>query len=125
MSTSKSELSSSQENSGQNEVEFSQAVAEYVKVGKPDVVEAAEEDNAVPLLPTLKHNSSSGTSYPQGSSLLTTESVTRSFSSTPGYLANRWKSINSSLSTPPSSLGAATATPPVCVQNKPLIKSHC
>jgi hypothetical protein len=39
--------------------------------------------------------------------------VIKSFSSTPGYLANRWSSINSSISTPASSQKPAFCTPPL------------
>lgn len=52
----------------------------------------------------------------QGSGVSTTDvddSVVKSFTSTPGYLANRWNNYNSSSSTPPSSHIPTTSTPPM------------
>ncbi|KAF4627155.1 hypothetical protein G7Y89_g11003 [Cudoniella acicularis] len=48
-----------------------------------------------------------------------TESVTKSFSSTPGYLANRWNNISSSFSTPASSQAPTFLTPPISSANHP------
>ena len=41
------------------------------------------------------------------------DTVSKSFSSTPGYLSNRWNTVNSSFSTPSSSQVPAVTTPPV------------
>lgn len=63
------------------------------------------------ILPTLKAQSSSEISSTQTSLLTVTETVSKSFSSTPGYIANRWNTVNSSYSTPSSSYTAPFATP--------------
>jgi hypothetical protein len=41
------------------------------------------------------------------------DNVSKSFSSTPGYLANRWNTMHSSFSTPSASQVPAATTPPV------------
>ncbi len=69
-------------------------------------------DEEVPSLPPmLKRQSSSGLSF--ASSFSTPENAVTTFSPTPGYLANRWNSINSSFSIPISSQQAIFETPPV------------
>jgi hypothetical protein len=68
------------------------------------------------LPPTLKQ-SSSGMSLPEVSSYSVSDSVFKSFSSTPGYLANRWNAVSSSFSTPSSSLPQPMFTPPTYVSS--------
>jgi hypothetical protein len=41
------------------------------------------------------------------------DNVSKSFSSTPGYLSNRWNTMHSSFSTPSASQAPAVTTPPV------------
>jgi hypothetical protein len=41
------------------------------------------------------------------------DNVSKSFSSTPGYLANRWNTMHSSFSSPSASQAPAATTPPV------------
>jgi hypothetical protein len=70
------------------------------------------ENNGITLPPILRHQESSPISKANVISSSVNESVVKSFSSTPGYLANRWNSINSSFSTPPRSQFPASITPP-------------
>jgi hypothetical protein len=85
---------------------------ERVNVAKEEAVFGVESRPAF-LPPLLKRQSSSATSVNESSSLPTTENVFKSFSSTPGYLANRWNSVNSSFSTPASSSQPTFRTPPL------------
>lgn len=113
----------STQDSWQEEAEFVEpkATEEPVATESQEPVEAIQEyvqppsEPANSLPPTLKRQSSSGVSLPETSSFSVTENVFKSFSSTPGYLANRWNSINSSFSTPTSSQTAPPFTPPMYV----------
>jgi hypothetical protein len=109
-------MPSSQEktDSCQDEVEFLEprSAEERILSEKGETVTVITDDNAAPLLPTLQRQSSSGISNLDNGTCSATQSVSRSFSSTPGYLANRWNPISSSLSTPSSSQLASFATPP-------------
>jgi hypothetical protein len=111
-------IASSQEetDSCQDEVEFLEPrpAEECILSEKSEPVGVITDDNAVPLLPMLKRQSSSGISNLENGTCSATQSVSRSFSSTPGYLANRWNPISSSFSfsTPSSSQLTSFATPP-------------
>jgi hypothetical protein len=87
-------------------------VGEPAKAAQEPVQPALEPVTSLP--PTLKRQSS-GDSPPESSSYSVTQNVFTSFSSTPGYLANRWNSINSSFSTPASSQPVPLFTPPMYV----------
>ncbi|KAG4438170.1 hypothetical protein IFR05_006338 [Cadophora sp. M221] len=76
-------------------------------------VEAAVEEVAAALPPPLLRRASSGTSVNDSSSFPITDTTTKSFSSTPGYLANRWNAYNSSFSSPSSSQVPAFTTPAI------------
>ncbi|RDW78173.1 hypothetical protein BP5796_06025 [Coleophoma crateriformis] len=52
--------------------------------------------------------------------ITTAQSVTQSFTSTPGYLANRWNAVNNAFSTPTSSAFLPFATPSVSFPGQPL-----
>ena len=110
------ETPSSQEeiDSCQDEVEFLEprSVEERILSEKCETVGVITVDNAVPLPPPLKRQSSSGISNTDHGTYSATQNVSRSFSSTPGYLSNRWNPISSSSSTPSSSQLASFATPP-------------
>lgn len=111
------EMIGSQEETGigqdEAEVLLLEPAAELFKVSKKEEVEAVTLDRPTFLPPLLKRQVSSTISVNESSSLPTTESVIKSFSSTPGYLANRWSSINNSISTPASSQQPAFCTPPL------------
>jgi hypothetical protein len=115
--SSQQEMISSQEETGscQDEAEIllSEPAEQRVKVAKRDESDAVAEGRPAFLPPLLKHQPSSAISINENSSLTTTESVFKSFSSTPGYLANRWNSVNSSFSTPASSHQPTFCTPPL------------
>lgn len=97
---------------------------EEVDAPKPSVIEELSKvieqpvqpsfEPIISLPPTLKQ-SSSAMSLPEISSFSVSESVLKSFSSTPGYLANRWNSVSGSFSTPASSLPQPMLTPPMYV----------
>lgn len=114
---SQQEMISSQEETGscQGEVEISlpEPVVERVQVATKVEAEPIANDRTTFLPPPLKRQPSSATSISESSSLPTTESVIKSFSSTPGYLANRWNSVNSSFSSPASSQQPTICTPQV------------
>ncbi|KAH7364144.1 hypothetical protein BKA65DRAFT_590510 [Rhexocercosporidium sp. MPI-PUGE-AT-0058] len=76
-------------------------------------VKAVVEEVAVTLPPQLLRRASSGTSVNESSSFSMPDTTTKSFSSTPGYLANRWNAYNSSFSTPSSSQLPAFTTPAI------------
>jgi hypothetical protein len=109
-------ISSSQEetDSCQDEVEFLEprSAEECILSERSETVRVITDDNTVPLLPMLKRQSSSGISNLDNGTCSAIRSVSRSFSSTPGYLANRWNPISSSFSTPSSSQLASFTTPP-------------
>jgi hypothetical protein len=111
------EMIGSQEETGigQDEAEILllEPAAERFNVSRKEEVQAVALDRPSFLPSLLKRQVSSTTSVNESSSLPTTESVIKSFSSTPGYLANRWSSINSSISTPASSQKPAFCTPPL------------
>ncbi len=86
---------------------------ERVSVTKKEETVFGTESRPAFLPPLLQRKSSSATSVNESSSLPTAENVFKSFSSTPGYLANRWNSVNSSFSTPASSSQPTFRTPPV------------
>ncbi|CAL3962340.1 hypothetical protein PZA11_000469 [Diplocarpon coronariae] len=96
--------------------EFSEAksVKSVVKSerGAEVEVEAIVEQVTATLPPQLPHQTSSGASVADSSSFSATNNAARSFSSTPGYLANRRKAFDSSFSTPSSSGVHAFSTPP-------------
>jgi hypothetical protein len=112
------EMISSQEETGscQDEVEIllPEPAKERVEVANGEGVEAVADDRSA-FLPPMKHQASSDISVTESSSMPTTESVIKSFSSTPGYLANRWNSINNSFSSPVSSQQPTFCTPPMYV----------
>lgn len=110
------------ENSSQEEAGSSQEV-EAVEVSmekRVDVVKNTSEGKEIEglqLLPPSSaaselHNAAVNSSI-ESSSFSATESVTKSFTSTPGYLANRWNTGNSSFSTPTSSEAPMFSTPPM------------
>ncbi|KUJ22720.1 uncharacterized protein LY89DRAFT_680839 [Mollisia scopiformis] len=76
-------------------------------------------DPAITLPATLEHQTSSGYSLPETISTSVNDNVIKSFSSTPGYLANRWNSVSSSFSTPASSQPAQMFTPPITQASQP------
>lgn len=95
------------------EVSLPEPVETPVEVEKeiePEV-EAAAEEVAATLPPPLRRRASSGTSVHDSSSFPIPDTTTKSFSSTPGYLANRWNAYNSSFSSPSSSQTPAFTTP--------------
>lgn len=63
-------------------------------------VEAGQSMRAGLAHPPLLKQRSSSASLPVAESFPSSEMLSKSFSSTPGYLANRWNSTNSSFSTP-------------------------
>jgi hypothetical protein len=111
------------ENSSQEEVGSSQEV-EVVEVDvekRVIVVKNGSEDKEIqeelPSLPTSSaaselQNAAVNSSI-ESSAFSATDSVTKSFTSTPGYLANRWNTGNSSFSTPTSSEAPIFSTPPM------------
>ena len=114
--SSQQEMISSPEETRSCEVEaeipLPNPAEERVNVAKEEAVFGVESKSAF-LPPLLKRQSSSATSINESSSLSTTGNVFKSFSSTPGYLANRWNSVNSSFSTPASSSQPTFRTPPL------------
>ncbi|KAH6709194.1 hypothetical protein BKA61DRAFT_659158 [Leptodontidium sp. MPI-SDFR-AT-0119] len=97
------------------EVSLPEPVETPVEVEKeiePEV-EAAAEEVAATLPPPLRRRASSGTSVHDSSSFPIPDTTTKSFSSTPGYLANRWNAYNSSFSSPSSSQTPAFTTPAI------------
>jgi hypothetical protein len=119
-SSSQQEIASSQEETGsyQDEAEIlhPEPVEERVEVAKSEEVEPIADKPAF-LPPLLRCQASPGISITESSSIPATESVIKSFSSTPGYLANRWNSVNSSFSSPASSQLPTFCTPPVYVRS--------
>lgn len=83
------------------------------------VIEQPVRPSSQPImsLPPILKQSSSGISLPETSSYSASEGVLKSFSSTPGYLANRWNAVSSSFSTPASSLPQPMFTPPMYVSS--------
>ncbi|TAQ83070.1 hypothetical protein B7494_g8606 [Chlorociboria aeruginascens] len=71
-----------------------------------------------PLVPELKTRSFSD-SFTESSSFIANENVSKSFSSMPGYLANRWNQVSSLSSTPSSQ---STIFPPFSSQH---LSSSC
>lgn len=114
--SSQQEMISSPEETRSCEVEaeipLPNPAEERVNVAKEEAVFGVESKSAF-LPPLLKRQSSSATSVNESSSLSTTGNVFKSFSSTPGYLANRWNSVNSSFSTPASPSQPTFRTPPL------------
>ncbi|SRR6266536_733867 len=114
MPSSQQELPSSP---GSSQVEFlgPPEIEERVEVVESEAADLSVDDKAPslpPPIPALNRQSSSGLSGQEPcSSLSVNESVVKSFSSTPGYLANRWNSAHSSFSTPSSSHVPAFVTP--------------
>jgi hypothetical protein len=115
-SSSQQEMNSSQDDTGscQDEAEIllPEQAEERVKTSKKEGIELITLHRPAFLPPLLKHQDSSAALVNESSSP-TTESVIKSFSSTPGYLANRWNSINSSFSTPAPSQQTTFCTPPL------------
>jgi len=116
-SSSQQEILGSQDENGscQDEVEIllPDEPLERVSVAQKEETEVIIEERPAFLPPLLKRQASSAISINETSSLPTAESVVKSFSSTPGYLANRWNSVNSSFSSPASSQQPALSTPQV------------
>lgn len=74
---------------------------------------AAVEVTAAALPPASKSHGSPSIFTADVVSSSVDETVIKSFSSTPGYLANRWNSMNSSFTTPSSSQLPPSITPPM------------
>lgn len=68
-----------------------------------------------PTIPTRETQSLPDTPSSQSSSIPGPENVFKSFSSTPGYLSNRWNTVNSALSTPYSFQSSLFTTPTMYV----------
>ncbi|TVY39085.1 Homeobox protein [Lachnellula subtilissima] len=106
--------------SSQEDIGSSQEVEamETHKEKRDDLVnvleEVVEKTQSLPTLDAASDvNATIVDSSPEFSSCSASESVTKSFSSTPGYLANRWNNMNSSFSTPISSQTPIFLTPPI------------
>ena len=106
----KDNLGSSQD-LGPSVPQHAEACVEAVKNEAPEAVESSPRSLPPSLTSTLKPRSSSQIPITEASLFSSTDSVTKSFSSTPGYLANRWNAIDSSFSTPSSSHVATFETP--------------
>jgi hypothetical protein len=117
--TSQKEVISSQEDTSSSpdmvEILLPEPAKERVEVAMGEGVDAVTNDKPAFFSPNMKHQASSGISITESSSMSTTESVIKSFSSTPGYLANRWNSINSSFSSPAPSQQPTFSTPSMYV----------
>ncbi len=90
-----------------------EAAEEGLDFSKGEAAVLAVPEEKVSFPPTPKQEASPGIMNTEASSVSVTESVIKSFSSTPGYLANRWNNINKSFSTPPPSKLPPLTTPPV------------
>jgi hypothetical protein len=92
-----------------------QSMGECVELAKEKSVDIPESNSSsLPQSISMSRTQSSpAISNTETSFLSTTEGVAKSFSSTPGYLANRWNTANSSSSTPLSSQVAPLVTPPM------------
>lgn len=77
---------------------------------EPERVTENTPSSLPPSILALSPEPSSGIAGIEGSSF-PVKSVFKSFSSTPGYLANRWNTIHSTFSTPTSSQPAQFTTP--------------
>jgi hypothetical protein len=92
-------------------------VEERLRIEKPiEVAKELPNELAKPIpsslptpLPTLRRESSGTFGYSMNPDSF--PSAFKSFSSTPGYLANRWNATNSSFSTPASSQAKSFTTP--------------
>jgi hypothetical protein len=93
-------------------VDVSHSAERPVSSQSEDLVPLAS-DNVSQVPPTPRPQGSSASSAPDAVSSSLDESVIKSFSSTPGYLANRWNTTGSSFSTPPSSHFLTSITPPM------------
>ncbi|KAH7417354.1 hypothetical protein BKA64DRAFT_657716 [Cadophora sp. MPI-SDFR-AT-0126] len=98
--------------------DLSERSVENEKKVEAEVVEVVEEVVAT-LPPPLLRQGSSGVSVNESSSFPVPDNTTKSFSSTPGYLANRWNTYNSSFSTPASSQAAVFTTPAIFKATQP------
>lgn len=101
---------------GSSQVEFLEPreIEERVEVveGEGADVSVNEKTSSLPPpIPALNRQSSRLSGHEASSSSSANESVVKSFSSTPGYLANRWNSIHNSFSTPSSSHAPTFVTP--------------
>jgi hypothetical protein len=86
-------------------------VEEYSESTKEEPANS-ESNNSLPQS-NLRTQSSPEISSTEAGPFSATQSVIKTFSSTPGYLANRWNMANSSASTPSSSQNAPLVTPPM------------
>jgi hypothetical protein len=117
MSSSQQEQPTSQDRDESSSCQYEidelrpEAAEEGLDFSKDEAAVVVPEEK-VSFPPTPKQEASSGIMNTEASSVSVTESVIKSFSSTPGYLANRWNNINSSFSTPPSSKLPPLTTPP-------------
>jgi hypothetical protein len=72
----------------------------------------AETEASIPsTIPTFMTQSSAEISNIHSSSFIVLETVSKSFSSTPGYISNRWNAVNGGFSPPSSSDPHPFATP--------------
>ncbi|CZT49896.1 related to LIM homeobox protein [Rhynchosporium secalis] len=74
-------------------------------------IEPFMEETVSTLPPPLLRRGSSAISLPESSSMPRPDTAIKSFSSTSGYLSNRWNPYNSSFSSPSSSHAPAFTTP--------------
>ena len=117
MSSQQEGMGSSQESDIANLEELqkpsaSQPIESHVKVEKDGPKEAIENRRySLPAsMPALNQQRSFEVSGTEATPF-SVESVIKSFSSTPGYLANRWNATNGSFSTPTSAKQANMQTP--------------
>ncbi|KAH8603064.1 hypothetical protein B0O99DRAFT_588114 [Bisporella sp. PMI_857] len=102
----------------------SQALSEQYYVKDNSVDETGERvDRSLECprstTPALKTHSSFRLADGEETSFALSESANKSFSSTPGYLANRWNASNTSFSTPLSSQIPQSITPPIHAPDPP------
>ena len=115
MGSEQDDLTGSQEKDIASSQELEKPEVSAVREERVQVTEeeSSQAMSSVPSsVPSLKTQNSGGITSTEASSFSISDSVVKSFSSTPGYLANRWNAVHSFSSTPSSSrISAPFATP--------------
>lgn len=113
-------ITSSQE---AGDIPVPQKLDERVEISREDTAQIIEgSQSSLPSSIPTSITQSSGVSNTQTSSFSISGSVLKSFSSTPGYLSNRWNTVNNSNLTPTTSQTAPLVTPPI---SHPVLPFSC
>jgi hypothetical protein len=107
------EITGSQDDAASSDVEFLEPRTAEERAEEVEVELIPSSQVEPELLEVQKEDAEASPNAITNANSLFSDSVSKSFSSTPGYLANRWNTVQSSFSTPQVPQAPVFTTPPV------------